>query len=437
MLKRQKGQGLTEFALILPLLLLLLLGIIEASRIIWAYITVQTAAREAARYAVTGQPYIDAVSLDTKTGPNPAAFPNSPCREAEGESALGAADPWLCDPSLRSYAIKDVARQRGQTLAVSIFCDTPSSFDEASACAQQPGAFGVQVVGQVISPTVSITDPIAVEDHAGTPGLNVRVSTFYNVEMLDPIFDTLFAGTLITLRGDVEMQNEGVDAALGAEPPPAIDESVFTGSKPPGTGPNGEKISVLNDYTKAQGEQLQVLLEEHSQLDASGVKLYYDIYLENAGGQYKLGCSPVEVNAKGEAEVMCPIGWDVPPGDYELYSTRKDELGRVAPNAPKLITIEASSNAGLVLRDPDTKNILYSWAAGSPVEVMLVNHKPIDEDFTVRLYEPGGGELATVQDNVPALDGGNPSTLAWTIPDVPDCPPPGGSPSNPCNVESR
>ena len=54
---KNKGQALTEFALILPILLLLILGIIEGARIIWAFVTVQNAAREAARYGVTGQPF--------------------------------------------------------------------------------------------------------------------------------------------------------------------------------------------------------------------------------------------------------------------------------------------------------------------------------------------------------------------------------------------
>ena len=54
---RSKGQSLVEFALILPLLLLLLLGVIEGARLAWSYITVQESAREAARYAVSGQPF--------------------------------------------------------------------------------------------------------------------------------------------------------------------------------------------------------------------------------------------------------------------------------------------------------------------------------------------------------------------------------------------
>ncbi len=56
MLKRQKGQGLVEFALILPVLLLIILAIIEMALIFQGYLTVQHAAREAARWAVTYQP---------------------------------------------------------------------------------------------------------------------------------------------------------------------------------------------------------------------------------------------------------------------------------------------------------------------------------------------------------------------------------------------
>ena len=51
----RRGQTLVEFALTLPLLLLLLLGIIEFGRIFQAWVTLQNAARTAARYAVTGR----------------------------------------------------------------------------------------------------------------------------------------------------------------------------------------------------------------------------------------------------------------------------------------------------------------------------------------------------------------------------------------------
>ncbi|HOC21491.1 MAG TPA: TadE/TadG family type IV pilus assembly protein [Anaerolineae bacterium] len=52
--KREKsGQGLVEFALILPLLLLILLGIFEFGRVLFIYSNLFNAAREGARYGVT------------------------------------------------------------------------------------------------------------------------------------------------------------------------------------------------------------------------------------------------------------------------------------------------------------------------------------------------------------------------------------------------
>jgi hypothetical protein len=47
------GQGLTEFAIALPILLLLVMGIIEFGRLLHAFLAVQNAARFAIRYAVT------------------------------------------------------------------------------------------------------------------------------------------------------------------------------------------------------------------------------------------------------------------------------------------------------------------------------------------------------------------------------------------------
>lgn len=52
--RRRRAQALAEFALTLPILLLLLFGIIEFARIFHAWITLQNAARAAARYAITG-----------------------------------------------------------------------------------------------------------------------------------------------------------------------------------------------------------------------------------------------------------------------------------------------------------------------------------------------------------------------------------------------
>ena len=52
--EHQRGQGMVEFAMALPLLLILILGIIEFGRLLYVYSSVISAAREAARYGAAG-----------------------------------------------------------------------------------------------------------------------------------------------------------------------------------------------------------------------------------------------------------------------------------------------------------------------------------------------------------------------------------------------
>lgn len=60
----KKGQTLAEFALTLPILLLLLFGIIEFGRLFQSWVTLQNAARTAVRYASTGQYKEDRYNID-------------------------------------------------------------------------------------------------------------------------------------------------------------------------------------------------------------------------------------------------------------------------------------------------------------------------------------------------------------------------------------
>ncbi len=54
MIRDERGSALVEMALVMPILLLLLCGIVEFGRIFHAYIVVQQAARDAVRYASIG-----------------------------------------------------------------------------------------------------------------------------------------------------------------------------------------------------------------------------------------------------------------------------------------------------------------------------------------------------------------------------------------------
>lgn len=53
--EERRGQSLVEFALILPVFILLLLGIVDLGRGVFAYNTVSNAAREGARLAIVDQ----------------------------------------------------------------------------------------------------------------------------------------------------------------------------------------------------------------------------------------------------------------------------------------------------------------------------------------------------------------------------------------------
>src|SRR5436190_7967537 len=92
----RRGQTLVEFALTLPLLLLLMFGIIEFGRIFQAWVTLQNAARTAARYASTGQFFEDQPSVESifpdKTKPGQADGLIPCVEDGPTRGSYGAAD---------------------------------------------------------------------------------------------------------------------------------------------------------------------------------------------------------------------------------------------------------------------------------------------------------------------------------------------------------
>ncbi len=410
LIKKQKGQGLVEFALILPFLLLALLAIVEAARIIWAYTTVQTAAREAARYAITGKPYVTA-------GYVPASGQPNLCTKPEGQP--GATAPWNCDPALRVEAIKEMARTRLQTMALRTGC-TATEIINSDSCTQKPGNYGILVVGQMISSTTSLTTPIEVVDHPGTQGLNVEVSVFYNVEMLDPILDTIVDAMMgrsdssIQVQGRVAMQNEGIDPALGNAPPPAIgSSSLFTNTSSVGVGPNGEQIWSLSGYTVLQNDNLTVHLENHQSQGGP-----YDIYL----GSYKI-CASKNTGTQNSGDFDCLVDGSIPAGQYDLFSTRENQYPNRLATASQKVTVGINTVPSIVIKDGNV------WAAKSFIQIQLVAHDSTKAPFNVYLNY-GLASQQVITTGVSA----NVTLSPWQLPDVGNLCPAGGAP---CKIESR
>ena len=59
LLRKNHGTGLVEFALVLPLLLTLIFGVVEFGRLGMAHLTARHAVSEATRYAITGRTRVD------------------------------------------------------------------------------------------------------------------------------------------------------------------------------------------------------------------------------------------------------------------------------------------------------------------------------------------------------------------------------------------
>lgn len=192
---RERGQGLVEFALILPALLLLVLSIIEGAFLFQAYLAVQHAAREAARFAVTYQPP-QGYELGQDPRYEAPAYPNE------------SLEHWN---ARRVQLIKERAKEQAYGLVIDVEGLTEADF---LAHFNEARFFGVRVFG-----FPGFDEPEQV-DHPGLPGLPVRVYVRYNFVPFDPIIRAI--APIVPLQGEASMINEGLQVGMGNVVPPTF-----------------------------------------------------------------------------------------------------------------------------------------------------------------------------------------------------------------------
>lgn len=90
--RRRKGQSLAEFAITLPILLILVFGIIEFGRIFQAWVTLQNSARDAARYATTGAYNAERYIIDDSGVDDPRGSTVIPCINNNDQRGGASAD---------------------------------------------------------------------------------------------------------------------------------------------------------------------------------------------------------------------------------------------------------------------------------------------------------------------------------------------------------
>jgi hypothetical protein len=154
-----RGQAMVEFALVIPVFILLMVGIFDFGRVIWVNDTLSTAAREATRFAVVhggksvcpvGPPAVGTVIPPVSTScPNPA-----PSRQA----------------------IKDVAQKwaagTSSNVTVSVCYGTVTSCSGDTDAAGATDARGTQVMVTVTS-VVDLSIPSLV----GFSGISLTASS--------------------------------------------------------------------------------------------------------------------------------------------------------------------------------------------------------------------------------------------------------------------
>jgi hypothetical protein len=364
--KRQKGQGLVEFALILPALLMILLGIIEAAAVFQAYLAVQHAAREAARFAVTMQPSqgmvlvdsqgtqipCDGVTRDYLFQDYPVSPPFEPCSSSE------SVEEWQ---TRRVRIIQEVAIRQ----AVGLAKEPARTETEISANEQNPRFFGIKVRGNRTPDAPEWWFP-------GLEGLPVEVFVDYNVRLLDPLYQTIIPSGQVAVRGYARMVNEGVTTGFAGEPlPTAIptethlpptNTPIPTGSPAPTAtststptplGPTRTPTStptptatptvpyiVVNEYRDVHaGDALVAWLYQHPTATSYDLWWYTDVPL--GSGQYITTIVATGISVDGSG-ASAPIEFTIPndtEGTYYLVSFR---TGTTTPEIARsaLITVD-------------------------------------------------------------------------------------------------
>jgi Flp pilus assembly protein TadG len=137
----QRGQSLTEFALLLPILLLLLFALFDFGRAVYAYNTVSNAAREGARIAIVDQ---------TASGGIPAA-----ATEAANQAVALGLDPSDTNEVRVLYLRPDNMTQACPARSVGCIAEVRVQYQFAAI---------TPVIGSLIGPiTLSSTTQIPIE----------------------------------------------------------------------------------------------------------------------------------------------------------------------------------------------------------------------------------------------------------------------------------
>jgi Flp pilus assembly protein TadG len=167
---RSRGQGLVEFALVLPIFLVILIGMVDLGRTIWANNSVANAAREAARFAAVHGGSCEDLS---STGCGTSNY--CPVGPAVSTAAIPATSSSCPYPSNSKQSIYNTATGYlvgGGTTTVTACYYDPTSANSCTGNTDQT-TYGTNKRGNAVTVTVSTTVPIILGSFLGFSTLTV------------------------------------------------------------------------------------------------------------------------------------------------------------------------------------------------------------------------------------------------------------------------
>jgi hypothetical protein len=197
---KSKGQTLVEFALVLPIMLLLLFAIIEIARLLHAWVSIENGARFGVRYAVTGE--FEPVHC--------AGYAGGICDSKAEED--GARIPSIKDNALSGSAgiLRDLAAPAGAP-----------GYLKITVCSNKKNI----VYFPSDSSTGTSADCQLTED-AGGPGNRVSVTLDFDHPIISPIISSWMPQIRLTAKREGIVEQYRVARVVGL--PPTVVQPTFT-----------------------------------------------------------------------------------------------------------------------------------------------------------------------------------------------------------------
>lgn len=241
-LHHSRGQALVEFALVIVAVLMMIFLIIESARILWAWNTVQNAARTGARYAITGG--WEGPDCVVNFGPDKFLQP-------------GPNGRYVCN-DLRLASVIATAHQALTGLPL----------NETSTTYEDDNYYNIEVWG---------VDEFGVlqYDFAGVPNNHVIVRATYRVPIITPFFSPILAS--LPVFGQETLLNESfgqlsstTGAALPPDQPPIPTPGPTPTPAPPTETPTPSQTPTDEPPAPCNVKFAQFVLDTHNTLWITG-----------------------------------------------------------------------------------------------------------------------------------------------------------------------